>query len=205
MKMRRLLCFYVFPALVFAASAFGQPAQAPQPLKLLPPYGELPPTFWQQHGTAVVAITLVAVVAVAFVAWRLLRPKPLTILPVEVQTRQALKEHLGRPETGAALSAVSRILRRYFIAAFELPPSEPTTTEFCRLVSGSDSVGADLSSAVSDFLHRCDERKFSPRPPGEPLEAAARALQLLAVAEARRDQLRQSATAQTKPPSPATA
>ncbi len=205
MKLRRLLCLGVAPALAFAASVLAQPAPAAQPLKLLPPYGELPPTFWQQHGTSVVVVVFAIVVVMAVIAWRLLRGKPIAVVPIEVQARQELQEYLGRPETGAVLSAVSRILRRYFIAAFDLPRSEPTTTEFCRLVSASDSVGAELSRTVGDFLRRCDERKFSPRPPGEPLEAATRALQLVAAAEAHRDQLRPSATVQAQPPSPTTA
>jgi hypothetical protein len=87
------------------------------------------------------------------------------------------------------LSQISQTLRHYIAGAFSLPPGELTTSEFCQSLSGNGSVGPALSSALGQFLRRCDEQKFSPaiKPP---LGAAAQALTLVDLAEARREQLR---------------
>lgn len=205
MMTRRMIRFIATFVLVSHASAFAQRAPANKPLKLLPPYGELPPTFWEQHGTTIIIVSLAVVLIAALVAWWLLRPKPPVFISPEVQARRALENYLNRQENGAVLSQVSQILRRYVIAAFDLPPGEPTTTEFCRMLSGQNAIGVELSNAVSEFLRQCDEHKFSPQPPAEPPGAVARALELVSLGEARRAQLRQSALAQSRHPSPATA
>jgi hypothetical protein len=176
------------------ASAAGN-SGAPDDLKLRPPYGELPPTFWQQHGPTLILATPAVVLIAAIFTWLMLRPRPAAIPPPEIQARRALEDFLSRPENGAVLSKISQILRGYLVAAFDLPPGEPTTAEFCRIISSQARIGAELSSAVSEFLRQCDERKFSPQPPAEPLGGASRALELVALGEARRAQLRQSAIA----------
>jgi 7-keto-8-aminopelargonate synthetase-like enzyme len=71
-------------------------------------------------------------------------------------------------------------------AAFDLPPDELTTTEFCRAIAGHDQIAPELSAALSDFLRQCDQRKFSPSPPTLPLSAAAHALKLIDQAQTRR-------------------
>ncbi len=106
------------------------------------------------------------------------------------------------------------MLRRYVVAAFELPPDELVTSEFCRLLAGHERIGPELAAAVGEFLRRCDEHKFAPphsptpmewdsasslssptgRMPGPP-GAAARALELVELGEARRAQWRETATA----------
>src|SRR5882724_13350131 len=101
---------------------------------LSPPYAELPPTFWEQHGIAVLISSLAAILPVGFLVWLCLRPKPKIILPPEVEARNALELLRGQSEDGVLLSNVSQILRHYFIAAFRLPPGEPTTAEFCRAI-----------------------------------------------------------------------
>lgn len=153
--------------------------------KLAPPYPELPPTFWEQHGNAIIisGIFLVALVAVGL--WLCLRKKPVAIVPAEVQARSELKALQALPEDGAVLSKTSQALRRYFIAAFALPPGEYTTAEFCRIVSGHEKIGAELSSSVVALLRSCDENKFSPMST-TPLGAAARALELIERGEALR-------------------
>ena len=154
--------------------------------KLLPPYGELPPTFWEQHGAAMVLVSLVVLILIALIVWWRLRPKPPVILPPEVQARTALEALRQRPEDGACLSHISQILRRYFLAAFQLPPGELTTAEFCQMLSGHAQIGGELSTAVAAFLHRCDEQKFSPGKSSVALGAVEQALALIAQAEARR-------------------
>ena len=156
--------------------------------KLLPPYAELPPTFWEQHGTSVLLIGLGVILLAGWVVWLWLRPKPKVILPPDVQARNGLEAIRQRPEDGALLSGVSQILRRYFIAAFQLPPGEPTTAEFCRTLSSREQIGGELATTVSDFLHRCDEQKFSPTKSAASLGAVNQALALIEKAEARRAQ-----------------
>ena len=59
--------------MVLSLSAAAQPADdAP---KLNPPYAELPPTFWQQHGSVIVIGSILLVVVVALVVWLALRPQ----------------------------------------------------------------------------------------------------------------------------------
>ena len=158
-------------------------------LKLNPPYAELPPTFWEQHGSLVVIGSVFVVLVVALVVWLALRPKPVPPVPPETRARLALDALAGRGEDGALLSEVSQILRRYFVAAFGLSAGELTTTEFCRLVGGNEALGVELSSALVKFLEICDVKKFAPAPPAAPLNAVAQALELFERAEARRAQL----------------
>ena len=58
---------------------------------LLPPYGELPPTFWEQHGTVLMLAGLGIIALAAFGLWLIFRPRPKLIIPPEVQARQALE------------------------------------------------------------------------------------------------------------------
>ena len=154
--------------------------------KLLPPYDELPPTFWEQHGAMVVIAGLAVLALITVIVWRRLRPKSPVILPPEVQARTALEMLRQRPEDGACLSHISQILRNYFIAAFQLPPAELTTAEFSRAISGHAQIGAELAGHVTSFLVRCDEQKFSPAKTLAVSGAVEQALALIAQAEARR-------------------
>jgi hypothetical protein len=83
---------------------------------------------------------------------------------------------------------VSQAVRRYFGVVFALPPGELTTTEFCQAIGANSQVGPDLSTATSDFLRRCDERKFAPDAPPQATGAAEDALKLVEQAEGRRQQ-----------------
>jgi hypothetical protein len=166
------------------------------PLKLLPPYGELPLTFWEQHGTSIVFAGLITIALAAFGCWLIFRPRPKMIIPPEVQARQALEVLREQPEDGLLLSRVSQVLRKYFMVAFQLAPGELTTTEFCREISGNEKIGAELSSATADFLRDCDARKFSMAADSTKSDAANRALNLVKQAEQRRVQFRQLAETQ---------
>ncbi len=163
-------------------------------LALKPPHPELPPTLWDQHGAWIMVAAVVLFALGAFVVWWWLRPRPPLMLPVEVQARQELEALQRRSEDGKALSQVSRVLRRYLAAAFELPPEELTTTEFCRVLADREKVGSELAVAAGEFLRRCDEHKFAPSIPPT-MGAAARALALVELGEARRGQLRLMAVA----------
>jgi hypothetical protein len=172
-------------------SAMSSPAATnlidPDDIPLLrPPRGELAPTYWEQHGAWPVVLGGVGVLVVAAVVWLLLRPRPSVPVPPVIAAHQALDPLANQPENGVILSRISQVVRRYFSAAFALPPGELTTAEFSRELEGRQQVGAALSTAVNAFLRECDRRKFAPSPPPTPLGAAGLAARLIDQAEARR-------------------
>jgi hypothetical protein len=174
---------FVFTAILFATPRlFGQASTNALPA-LAPPYGEIPPTLWERHGTVILVAGTAVIALAVLILWKIFRPKPPVILPPEVLAREALTKLLRQPEDGKLLSNVSQILRRYVIAAFELPAAELTTTEFCAALAASEKIGTEPAQAISDFLRACDERKFSTSPAAAPLNAATRALELVALTE----------------------
>ncbi len=193
---------WAFSLLAFnGLSLFAQPSTNALPA-LAPPYGEIPPTFWEQHGTTILAGGVALIALAALILWKVLQPKPPVTRPPEIVAREALTALLRQPEDGKLLSEVSQILRRYVITAFELPAAELTTTEFCAALAGTEKIGAELAQIISGFLRECDVRKFSAavrspafmrlEPPEggtphflSPLNAATRALELISLAEKR--------------------
>ena len=153
---------------------------------LAPPLPEMPPTFWQLHGTAILVGVFVFLAVAGFVAWQFFKSRPRIVLPPAVIARDALVKLLCQPEDGRTLSAISQILRRYVSAALEFPAGELTTTEFSAALADSEKAGADLAQSLSNFLRECDERKFSPANVTSPLNAAARALELVERIERRK-------------------
>jgi hypothetical protein len=170
------------------AAALGPDEDKIPPLR--PPRGLIAPDLWEQYGTWVVCLTALGLMIVGALVWLLLRPKRGVALPPAVRARTALEPLRGAPESGAMLSRVSQIIRTYYCAAFDLPPLELTTSEFCRAIQGAPAVGPELSAKVGDFLRECDKRKFSRATQATPLGAVARADNLLEEAETRRQQLR---------------
>ncbi len=154
--------------------------------KLRPPLPEIPPSFWDQHGLGISCAASVLMIVAAGGVWHLTRPKPPVPVAPAVQARGQLESLRAAPEDGAVVSRVSRVVRYYFSAAFNLPAGELTTSEFSRAIEGVQKLGPELKIAVVDFLRRCDERKFSPSPARAPLGAAARAVQIIEEAETRR-------------------
>jgi hypothetical protein len=135
--------------------------------------------------------------------WVLCRRRPPVLDPPVVTARRALERLLSCVEDGAVLSQVSQVLRRYVATAFNLPPAEHTTAEFCRLIERHEGIGPELAARLSGFLRECDERKFAPRTaPAPPSRSVARALQLVEAAHARHA-LTQLATATGRPQTPA--
>jgi hypothetical protein len=165
---------------------------------LHPPRAEIPPAFWEQYGWYVAAGGVVLVVLVGGGVWLLSRPKPAVAVAPEVEARQALEPLRHQPETGAVLSRVSRILRRYLLQAFDLPPGEPTTAELSGVLGSTPETGPDLRVALGDFLSECDQRKFGPGAVLPALEAVDRALKLIDMVETRRALLHEAAA--TPPP-----
>ena len=116
----------------------------------------------------------------------MLRPESPKLLPPETVARQSLAKLQSQPEDGKLLSEVSQILRRYVSTAFALLPGEMTTAEFCTALVGHEKIGAELAQAISNLLRECDAQKFSSSPAGTSLNAATRALELIAGAEKQR-------------------
>jgi hypothetical protein len=187
-----VIALLLFTAPLHAATA--QPSSNDIP-PLRPLHAEIPPTLWEKHGAlaGLAGFTLLALGGLAL--WLATRPKPMAVVPPEVQARNELELLRDMPETGALLSQVSRAVRRYFGDAFALPPDELTTAEFSMAIAGEEGIGPELAAATGDFLRRCDERKFAPEPPAHPMGAAEAALELVERAESRREQLRRTAQA----------
>ena len=59
--------------------------------ELVPPYAALPPTFWEQYGMTLILSGLICVAVAGVVIWIISRPKPVPVLPPEVQARRALE------------------------------------------------------------------------------------------------------------------
>lgn len=178
------LCFAVFAA----PRLFSQAVTNELPA-LAPAYGELPPTLWERHSTMILVLgfTLIALMALLFL--RKMFPPPPLVRPPEMVAREALAKLQRQTEDGNLLSEISQILRRYFSAAFGFPPGELTTAEFSAALAGSEKTGAELAQAITNFLRECDARKFSPVNLPIPFGAAARALELVDLAEKRRAQI----------------
>lgn len=178
-----LLC--MAPPMLFAAS---NPPSADAIPPLRPPRGEMPPTFWEQHGAWIVAAGLLGVALMGAAIWWLTRPKPPVVVPPGARARLALEPLRPLPEDGALLSRVSQIVRGYVAAAFDLPAGELTTTEFGRVLAAQERVGPELAAVISAFLQNCDRNKFEPPAPRPPMGAVAEALRLVELAEARRSE-----------------
>ncbi len=135
------------------------------PLK--PPRGEIPPGFWEQNAIWIIAATVLALCVVALAIWFFARKNEPEALPPEVEARAALKSFGGKTETGQVVSEVSRIVRRYFTAAFGLP------------------------ERIGKFLRECDQTKFAIENKVPPPYALEMATKLIKLGEDRREYLRQ--------------
>jgi len=181
----------ILPATFLLSSIAAAAADTNTLPTLVPAYGELPPTFLELHETAVI-IGGFALLAFAFLFLKaMLRPESKVILPPEIVAREALTKLLRQPEDGKLLSEVSQNLRRYILAAFDFPANELTTKEFCTTIAACEKIGTETSNVIASFLRECDERKFSSSP-SAPLNAVARALELVALAKKHRVQIPES-------------
>jgi hypothetical protein len=158
-----------------------------------PPRPEIPPTVWEQYGFWIVISGVLLLLLLAVAVWWLMRPKPPVIELPAVRARHELEPLRQQAETGVVLSRVSQVLRHYFAGAFNLPPQELTTTEFCRVIAGSEQVGRELSASMGDFLRECDRRKFAALPILPPIGAVAQAAKFIEQGEARRAQMLEAA------------
>jgi hypothetical protein len=170
-------------ACAYSATNPASPDEIPP---LSPPLPEIAPTLWEQFGWVLWILVALLLVMVGVIVWVVLRPGKPPVLPATAaQAEVALRALQSQPETGAVLSQISQVLRRYLINAFWLSPLEMTTHDFCALVRGSEKIGPVLASSVAEFLQTLDQRKFAPAAVQPPLGAAGRALELVELAEAR--------------------
>lgn len=156
---------------------------------LLPPRAALPPTFWEQYGWWVIPAAILLLIIAAVLAFVLWRSQTQAVAVPAVEARRKLEPLRQHPESGAMLSLVSQVLRRYFAASFKLPPEEMNTAECCRAIAGHPQMGTELSAALAEFLRACDQRKFAPAAAAgsvPPLDAVSGALKLIEQAEERR-------------------
>jgi hypothetical protein len=179
------LLLVLFPA---TPRTFGQSGTNALP-KLLPPYGPMPPTFWEQHGTNIIIAGIALALLAGSALWRICRPKLPVVVPPEVQAREALAKLQHRPEDGRLLSEVSQVLRRYVGAVFGFPGSEMTTTEFSAAISAHVGIGPQIADGLASFLRACDTDKFIAKNEAPPLNAVRRASQFVEQIERRRQEL----------------
>jgi len=178
-----LLCLGLQTAPLFGFGSTNSAAEAiPQ---LRPAKAEIPATFWEEHGLVTVVGGVLSLLLLAVVVWLLTRPKPVAPPPPEAVARRALESLRARPEDDVVLSRVSRILRQYLVALFDLSRDQMTTTEFCGVLRAHPRIGSELAGLATEFLRRCDERKFAPKAPAEALRAVDAALNLIVIAERR--------------------
>jgi hypothetical protein len=162
----------------FCLNAASTLAQEPTP-ELQPPHGEFPPSFWELHGWQIIlAASIFLAIVVLAILW-LRRPKPVVIEPPVVIARCALEKLRSRPGKASLDLEVSRILKRYALAALQLPPEELTTVELCGILKSHPQISPELAAHLGDFLRHCDECKFSPSPSTPELGAVTGALDLV--------------------------
>ena len=170
--MKTLAVILLLPWAVIAADTNALPP-------LVPAYGEIPPTFWEQYKVLVIPGAFVFVFLLTLGVWFLLKPKPPVVLSPAFIARESLKKLQHQPEDGRVLSEVSQIVRRYVSAFFGFPTGEMTTAEFSAVLADDTKAGGQVAEEVTAFLRDCDKVKFTAHNAAPPLNAAGRALQLV--------------------------
>jgi hypothetical protein len=157
---------------------------------LRPPKTEILPSYWDEHRSGLILAAAALLFVTFIIVWMILRPRRQPVVSPEAQARKELDHLLGQPETGALLSHVSQIIRRYVSSAFKLPVAELTTAEFSQTISSNEAVGPGLAAEISEFLRACDRRKFAPASDAPPINAVPRAIDFITQSEQRCAELR---------------
>ena len=163
-------------------AAFGAIKTDPIP-DLRPPRPELPASAekdnrlpWLLGGVGL------AIIAVAL-CWPRRKPAPPPPFDVALRELSALRADASL----ATPAAVSAIVRRYAVAAFDLPGSGVTAEEVASELVVRRSCPSELANAAWRFLADCDVEKFAPGASGTASsEMLGRAEKLIADLEAAR-------------------
>ncbi len=121
----------------------------------------LPPTFREQHGSAILLMGLLAlVVSMATVWWRR-RVRPTVLQPPVAVALEALRKLESEPENGALACSVLQVLRRYFAGVMPKWPHRDLTAEEMVLQLNLDSfLHPELINEITALLRRCEQRQF---------------------------------------------
>ncbi len=132
---------------------------APEPIPdLKPPRGEIPPTFWEMHGLAIVGTSLLGLFLLVTLIRQWRQPKPVPVeTPAEIATH-SLHALLNETNTTTALLRTSDTLRRYLIERFELPGPGLTADE----IAAHLHTDPPLARQLHRFMADCDLVKFAP-------------------------------------------
>ena len=161
------------------AAATNSPTNPDEIPPLRPPKPDIPPGFWEQHGLLVVLLGVAAVI-VAVLLWRMLpRPRPAESPEPAAIARQALESLRHRPEDAALLAETSLILRRYFVAAFDLPRMEFTNSELCGQLEREAKADPELSKAATALLKGMEHLRFDAEPNTSVTQVVEQALELI--------------------------
>ena len=122
--------------------------------------------FWAGLGA-------VAVLALAYFAWRYWRNRPAHIavpplIPAHIRAKQRLEDALaliGQPKPFCIL--VSDTVRLYLEERFNFHAPDRTTEEFLYELQGTDLLLPDQKESLGEFLQSCDLVKFARYEPGE--------------------------------------
>ncbi len=164
--------------LSLAALGTNQRSEEIPPLR--PPRDLLPPTFLEQHGTALVVAAAVLLAGFSVLIWWLRRPRPAARLSPQEAVKAALFALRGRNEDLELVTNVGCHLRHFVRLALRLPESEYTTDELVAAVGGDRRVSAELTSALGRILRECETRAFAPLPPPSPPNLVDGALKIVA-------------------------
>jgi hypothetical protein len=214
----------VAPALLsclLLTSAHGQvDAEDIPPFR--PPKGELPPSFWEQHGLWLI-LGIVALLALAVLVWRILANRPPAAPPTPAETARAALARLNeagdcRPESAPLCAThrahrlrsegarpnelpdqVSAILRAYFIAVLELPIPQLTNRELAAELRSHSKLKPELGAQAGAFLWALDQHRFDPDSNAPLPEAVQTAMTLVNQTEAALRPPAPEPTATTRP------
>lgn len=171
-------------AWISSPGIFGQASTNALP-PLAPPYGELRPGFWEQHGIGVLVASVAVLAAVGVGVWLFVRPVAPVVTPPAARAREALGKLLRQSQTDLVIGEISQILRVFLAETLHLPAVEMTTAELAETLGHRPDVPPKATQALTGFLRECDQRKFGPANPADDFDAAARALEIVSEIEQR--------------------
>jgi hypothetical protein len=161
-------------SLAFAPLAAMGAIKAEPVSELRPPHPELAPPLVERHRSLWVLGSIGAGMILAALCWPRRKPPAPPPDPFEVAQRELAA--LNFDVTKATPVAVSAIVRRFAVDAFDLPGSGMTSEEVVSGLAPRRACPVELTNAAWRFLSDCDRAKFAP------LQAPVEGASLLAAA-----------------------